>query len=70
MLTDRILRYEGKPQIYGTQYLSTMANPDLHLEPTNDMPDLDKRRASMDLMPSEDWTCVMKVVYAPAKATP
>jgi Ni/Co efflux regulator RcnB len=70
MLTDRILRYEGKPQIYGTQYLSTMANPDLHLEPTNDMPNLDQRRASMDLMPSADWTCVMKVVYAPAKPTP
>jgi hypothetical protein len=67
MLTDRILSYEGKPQIYGTQYMSTQANPGMHLQPTEDMAHLDERRATMNLMPSADMTCVINVVYAPAK---
>lgn len=66
MLTDRILRYEGKPQIYGTQYLKTPDQPGMRLEPTEDLAHLDERRASMNLMPSSDWICVMTVVYAPA----
>lgn len=66
MLTDRILSYEGKPQVYGTQYLKTMDRPGMRLQPTEDPSHLDERRASMDLMPSSDWTCVMNVVYAPA----
>jgi hypothetical protein len=66
MLTDRILRSDGKPQVYGTQYLKTMDRPGLRLEPTEDLAHLDERRASMDLMPSADWTCVINVVYAPA----
>jgi hypothetical protein len=67
MLTDRILSYEGKPQIYGTQYMGTQANPGMHLQPTEDMAHLDERRATMNLMPSADMTCVINVVYAPAK---
>jgi hypothetical protein len=70
MLTDRILSYQGKPQIYGTQYLKTMDQPGMRLQPTEDPAHLDERRASMDLMPIADWTCVMNVVYAPADATP
>lgn len=70
MLTDRILRYEGKPQIYGTQYIGTQDQPGMRLQPTDDVAHLDARRATMDLMPSADNACVINVVYAPATVAP
>ncbi|QWT19547.1 hypothetical protein KPL74_17590 [Bacillus sp. NP157] len=73
MLIDRVLRKQGKPQRYGTQYMSTnMSNmADMKMDPTEDMAKLDERRASMDLMPHADYECALKIFYAPdAPATP
>jgi hypothetical protein len=70
MLVDRVLRKEGKPQRYGTQYTSTnMSNmADMKMDPTEDMAKLDERRASMDLMPHADYECALKIFYAPGPA--
>lgn len=67
MLIDRVLRHQGKPQRYGTQYSGTnMANlADMHMDPTEDMAHLDERRASMDLMPHGDYECALRIYYAP-----
>ena len=46
-LTDRILMYEGKPQIYGTQY--KWSGDTLRLWMTDDIEHVDERRASVGL---------------------
>jgi hypothetical protein len=62
ILIDEILRFEGKPQRYGTQYSLPADQSGPRLEPTEDLSHLDERRAAMDLMPSADMTCAMSVV--------
>ncbi len=61
-LIDELLQDEGKPQRYGTRYSFPADQSGPRLEPTEDLAHLDARRASMDLMPSADMTCVMNVV--------
>lgn len=70
MLTDRVLRAQGKPQRYGTQYVSTTPGnlTALTPQPTDDPAHLEERRASMDLMPSVDYACMLKVVYATSQS--
>lgn len=69
MLTDRVLRAQGKPQRYGTQFMS----PDpAHLEqmtmdPVEHPAELDRRRASMELPPIKDYECVLRVMYGGAR---
>lgn len=72
MLIDRVLRAEGKPQRFGTQYLSNTSGDlsAMKMQPTEDPAHLDARRASMDLMPSDDYACVLKVVYAGSSQAP
>lgn len=65
MLTDRVLRAQGKPQRYASQFMPA-ADGSLVLEPTEDMAHVDQRRAAMDLMPLVLYRCVMRVSYAPA----
>ncbi len=66
LLTDRVLRAEGKPQRYGTQYVFTTPGDltKMKRQPTEDPAHLAQRRASMDLMSSADYECVLKVTYA------
>jgi hypothetical protein len=65
LLTDRVLRSQGKPQRYGTQMLATdPAHP--QLQPTEDESRLDSRRAALGMLPMADYRCMMAVVYAPA----
>lgn len=67
MLTDRVLRHEGKPQRYGSQWTVDAAKPGkLVLEPTEDPTHLDDRRARVGLMPIQDYQCVLDTVYARA----
>jgi glutathione S-transferase len=68
MLIDRLLRHEGKPQRYGTQYTTTNGRDfaSMKMDPVEDPAHLDQRRASMDLMPSADYQCMLSVYYAPA----
>jgi len=53
-MEDRFLMSEGRPQIYGTQFVQrdTIAG----YYPIMDMPNLDKRRLIVDLEPFSDWT--------------
>lgn len=70
MLTDRVLRAQGKPQRYGTQYMVDPKHPSAMMpQPTEEPANVDKRRASMELMPQADYECMLRVVYAPAKAS-
>jgi hypothetical protein len=70
MLEDRLLRHEGKPQRYGTQYTTTNGKDfaSMKMDPVEDPAHLDERRASMDLMPRADYECALSVYYAPATA--
>ena len=71
MLTDRILRLQGKPQRYGTQYISAAGDLQHMIpQPTEDPAHVDERRAAMNLMPQKDYGCVLSVVYTPAAAAP
>lgn len=67
MLTDRVLRAQGKPQRYGTQF-----GPDpqhagkLAMAPVEDPQHLDQRRDRMGLPPIKDYRCVMDALYGTA----
>ena len=67
MLEDRILVGRGKKQIYGTQVRS---GPDtggkLVLAPIEDEEHVDKRRASVGLMPLKDYLKHFGIEYKPA----
>jgi len=62
MLTDRTLLAQGRPQRYGTQF-----KPDAHgalaMQPVEDPPGLDARRAAVGLMPLALYGCVLGASY-------
>lgn len=60
-LNDRIRLAQGKKQIYGTQL--TLKNGHMILQPTEDQAHLTQRRASMGLMPMNDYMCAMQEMY-------
>ncbi len=64
MLTDRVLRAQGKPQRYATQFMP-VKDGSLVMQPTDDLAHIDERRAAMDLMPLPVYRCVLRVTYAP-----
>ncbi len=66
MLTDRVLRAQGRPQRYGSQF-GQKKDGSWVLQPTEDLDHLERRRAAMDLMPMADYRCVMRAAYAPAR---
>ncbi|MGN6481262.1 DUF6624 domain-containing protein [Luteibacter sp.] len=72
MLIDRLLRQQGKPQRYGTQYLGKNMKDlsDMKMDPVEDPAHLDERRATMDLMPHADYECALRIYYAPAPVAP
>lgn len=61
LLTDRVRIAQRKPQIYGTQF--TVKGGHLIMQKTEDVARLDKRRASMDLMPISDYRCTLDQMY-------
>lgn len=64
MLTDRVLRAQGKPQRYGTQFMPDPTHPgQMKMDPVEDPAGLDQRRAAMELPPIEDYACVLRVMY-------
>lgn len=68
MLTDRVLRSQGRPQRYGSQFTQAK-DGNFVLEPTEDIAHVDQRRAAMDLMPLAAYRCMLRFSYAPpAKA--
>lgn len=71
LLTDRVLRAEGKPQRYGTQFTADPAHlGKMTMDPVENPAGLDARRTAMALPPIKDYECALRSVYggAPAKA--
>ncbi|WP_115554411.1 DUF6624 domain-containing protein [Xanthomonas arboricola] len=62
LLTDRVLRAQGKPQRYGTQF-QTDADGRMSLQPTEDEAGLDARRQHMGLPPMEQYRKMLHDVY-------
>ncbi|WP_241236657.1 DUF6624 domain-containing protein [Xanthomonas sp. BRIP62415] len=62
LLTDRVLRAQGKPQRYGTQFVT---DPDgsKSLAPTEDLAGLDARRRRMGLPPMDQYKRMLEDVY-------
>lgn len=65
MLTDRVLRAQGKPQRYASQFVPA-GNGSMVPAPTEDFAHVDERRAAMDLMPLSIYQCVLRATYAPS----
>jgi len=61
LLTDRVLRAQGMPQRYGTQFSPTEHDSIMKIQPTEDLANLEKRRAAMDLPPMADYACALSV---------
>ena len=61
LLVDRVLLYDGKPQRYGTQ--AEITNGVLVVLPIEDKQNLEKRRASLGLLPMEDYVREMEKLY-------
>jgi hypothetical protein len=65
MLVDRVRINQGKPQLYGSQFVGDAAKPsDMHQSPVEDPAHLDERRAHMGLMPMRDYECSLHAMYA------
>lgn len=71
LLTDRVLRAQGKPQRYGTQFASDPAHPgQMTMDPVEDPAGLDRRRAAMELPPIKDYECAIRTIYGSTPAKP
>lgn len=60
-LKDRVLMMNGKPQIYGTQFLGT--GEDMHVYKIEDVEHVDERRASVGLDSFADNEARLREVY-------
>lgn len=67
MLEDRILMREGKKQIYGSQLRRNEQTQKLELYPIEDEANVDKRRASVGLMPLKEYLKHFNLEYVPPK---
>ncbi len=68
-LTDRVLRGEGKPQLYGTQWAS---RPDgsMEMQPTSDLAGLEARRAGMGMPTIAAYRKMLEDAYKVKTADP
>lgn len=64
LLEDRILMYEGKKQIYGSQ-TRTNAKGTLEIYPIKDAKNVDKRRLSVGLKPLAEYAKSLGAEYRP-----
>ena len=62
MLTDRVLRGRGEPQVYGTQFTSD-ENGVQRPQPTIDWANINTRRASVGLGTIEEYAELMRETY-------
>ncbi|UCC72797.1 MAG: hypothetical protein JSV86_20985 [Gemmatimonadota bacterium] len=66
LLTDRVLVSEGQPQRYGTQ--AKIVDGRVVLDPIQDEPNVDARRAEIGLMPLAEYVALLERIYlAPAE---
>jgi hypothetical protein len=61
LLFDRVRIAQHQKQLYGTQF--TTKDGRMVMQPTDDMAQLDARRADMNLMPIADYRCILNVMY-------
>jgi hypothetical protein len=64
LLTDRVLRAQGKPQRYGSQF--ERRDGGWRPQPIADEPHVDARRRALGLMSLANYTCIVRAYYAPA----
>ncbi|WP_223650307.1 DUF6624 domain-containing protein [Hymenobacter psoromatis] len=64
---DRVLTYQNKPQLYGSQYRYNATTGKPEFFPIADEAHVDERRASMDLEPLTDYARGFGLNYQPAK---
>jgi hypothetical protein len=61
LLTDKVLRGQGKPQLYGTRF-----DDELKPEPIADEAHVDKRRHSLGMISLANYSCKIHAAYGPA----
>lgn len=61
LLTDRLARARGEPQLYGTQ--ATLRDGRMVIDPIRDSSEVDRRRAAMGLPPLAEYLRVLDSVY-------
>ena len=61
LLTDRLARARGEPQIYGTQ--AALRDGRMTADPIRDSSGVDARRAAMGLQPLAEYLRVLDSVY-------
>jgi hypothetical protein len=66
-LKDRVLMYEGKKQIYGTQAKLGKASQIMEIWPIEDDAHVNERRAKVGLSTVEEYAKQLDAVYAPGK---
>lgn len=64
MLTDRVLRHQGKPQRYGSQFAKAKDGRFVQ-DPTEDVAHVEQRRAAVGLMPLAAYRCVLNFTFNP-----
>lgn len=64
LLTDRVLRAQGKPQRYGSQFTAGDDGGQWIPQPIEGpVSEVDKRRASLGMMPLADYGCTINAMY-------
>ena len=66
LLTDRVARQHGQPQVYGTQ--TTLANGRFVLDPIADSVNVDARRAQLGIPPLRVYMRLLDSLYNSARA--
>ena len=67
LMEDRVLMYEGKPQVYGSQVRTNMATGKAEFFPMEDEARVDERRAQVGLGPLADYAKIFGIDYVAAK---
>jgi hypothetical protein len=61
-LVDRVRVRQGKPQLYGTQFITVGSDEHLAAEPIEDEPNVDQRRRAVGLgSMAEQWQAISKL---------
>jgi hypothetical protein len=63
LLEDRVAMRQGKKQIYGSQISRDLKTGKYFVAPIEDEPNVNKRRASVGLMPLEDYARHFNIEY-------
>lgn len=67
LMEDRVLVFQGQPQVYGSQVRTNQATGKAEFFPIADETHVDERRARMDLGPLADYAKGFGFDYAPVK---